>query len=78
MKMKKFGYYILFILFLGILINSFVAYISYKEVLRGNTPKIKLSTSSKNGVITYNELLFKIKKYKTINENVVDLKLFFL
>ena len=78
MKKKKIGYYILFILFLGIFINSFIAYISYKEVLNGKDPKIKLSTSNINGVITYNELLFKIKKYKTANENVVDLKLFFL
>lgn len=78
MKKEKIGYYILFILFVIILINSFVAYISYKEVLNGKNPKIKLSTSDKNGVITYNELLFKIIKYETVNEKIVDLKLFFL
>ena len=39
MKKKKIGYYILFILFLGIFINSFIAYISYKEVLNGMIDK---------------------------------------
>lgn len=78
MKKKKIGNIIFIIIFSFIVINTLVAYFSYKEVSDNKEPKISFKTIKSDDKTIYNELLYKVIKQENENKRTVSLKLFFL
>lgn len=78
MTRKKIKNIIFMVIFFFILINTFVAYFSYKEVCDNKTPKIGFKTVKKGYKTEYNLLIYKVILEEKENKRTVSLKLFFL
>ncbi len=78
MILKKIRNIIFIMIFIFIIINTMIAYISYKEVIDNKTPKISFKTVKTGYKTEYNELLYKVILSETKSNRTVSLKLFFL
>lgn len=78
MKKNKIGDIILLIVVVLFLLNSLIAYFSYKKVSDNKSPYINLGVIKKENVLIYNQGLYKIVVEENNNLREVSLKLFFL
>lgn len=78
MKKNKIGDIILWVVVTLFLVNSLVAYFSYKQVSDKKEPTFTFSKKIKNNKITYNEALYKVIVEEDSKSRLVSLKLFFL
>ncbi len=78
MKKHKIGDIIFWIIIFLFLINTFLAYVSYKTTSENEKPSIYLKESKEDNKTTYNVLLFKIVIEETDQLKTISLKLFFL
>ena len=78
MKKRKIGDIILWIIIILFLINTLVAYVSYRQVSDESNPSFYLKESKKSNVTTYNIGLYKIVIAEEEKLKNVSLKLFFL
>ncbi len=78
MKKHKIGDIIFWIIIILFLINTGLAYISYKTASENDKPSIYLKESKKGNETTYNILLYKVVVYETDDIKTTSLKLFFL
>lgn len=78
MKKNKIGDIILWVVVTLFLVNSLVAYFSYKQVSDKKEPTFTFSKKIKNNKIIYNEALYKVIVEEDSKSRLVSLKLFFL
>ncbi len=78
MKKNKIGDIILWSIVVLFLINTLIAYLSYKTVSDEKEPKISFGVKKEENTITYNEGLYKVVVREDDSIREVSLKLFFL
>ncbi len=78
MKKIKIWDIIFWIILILVLINTGIAYITYKQVSDKKEPTFTFSKKIKNNKITYNEALYKVIVEEDSKSRLVSLKLFFL
>ena len=75
---KNFIYdFIVWILFFGIIINTLVAYIAYRQVNMNEEPFVYIEKTIEDEKTIYKELLYNIIIEETSEKREVSLKLFF-
>lgn len=78
MKKRKIGDIILWIIIILFLINTGVAYLSYRQVSDDSNPSVYLKESKKGNDTIYNIGLYKIVISENEEVKNVSLKLFFI
>lgn len=78
MKKYKIGDIILWSILILFLINTLIAYISYKQVSVNKEPTILFNKKTVNKKVIYNEGIYNVIVKEDDEEKEVSLKLFFL
>ena len=78
MKINKIGDIILWLIFTLVVLNTIIAYVSYKKVINKKEPLLSFKIIKKDNKIIYNEALYKIIVNENDKTREVSLKLFFL
>lgn len=78
--MKKINIFdiVLLIIFLLVILNTILSYISYNKVINKQNPLYSFKTIKKHNRITYYQGLYKVSKVEEKGYTDVYLKLFFL
>lgn len=78
MKKYKIGDIILWSIIILFLVNTLIAYISYKQVSENKEPTISFNKKTINKKVIYNEGIYNVIVKEDDEEKEVSLKLFFL
>lgn len=78
MKKYKIGDIILWSILILFLINTLIAYISYRQVSENKEPTISFAKKTVNKKVIYNEGIYNVIVKEYDKEKEVSLKLFFL
>lgn len=78
MKKNRIGDIILWLVVIIVVLNTIIAYISYKNVSDKKKPMFSFGITEKTGKITYKEGLYNVIVSEDDKTRTVSLKLFFL
>lgn len=78
MKKNRIGDIILWLVVIVVVLNTIIAYVSYKNVSDKKEPKFSFGVARQKGKITYKEGLYNVIVSEDEKTRTVSLKLFFL